>query len=406
VVAAADISASRKRGAARAVVALGITQMISWGTTYYIPAVFSSSLQRDLGLSATAVFSGIAVMLVTAALLSWPAGRLMDRDGAGRSMPAGSVFLALGLVTLGLAQGLWSYVAAWLLFGVGMSLAMSNAAMSAMTQIAGQGARRSMVVVMLFGGMAATIFWPLTLWLESQFGWRSTCFVYAGLHLLVCAPVHRVFLAQATTPELRRDLSLDESDGLVEPRNRRLAAALITTAVAGNGFVSWGLDLHLIAILQEFGMTAATAVLIAAWKGPATLLARAIDMAAAGRISAVGSAVVAGVLIPAGLALPLVYAAGVPAGVLFITVYSFGTGLMTIVRAALPLALLGSQGYAVTIGRMTFPTQIVFAFSPMAYGLLLERFGLTATLWIALAASLASLGSLLALAKLAKGRNA
>jgi MFS family permease len=406
VVTVADIAASRKQGIGRAVVALGITQMISWGTTYYIPAVFSSSLQRDLGLSATAVFSGIAVMLIAAALLSWPAGRLMDRDGAGRSMPAGSLFLALGLATLGFAQGFWSYVAAWMLFGVGMSLAMSNAAMSAMTQIAGQDARRSMVMVMLFGGMSATVFWPLTLWLEAQFGWRATCFIYAGLHVGVCAPAHRLVLAQATTPELRRDLVVDEAAGLVEPQHRRLAAVLVTMAIAGNGFVSWGLDLHLIAILQEFGMTAAMAVLIAAWKGPATLLARVIDIAAAGSMSAIASAVVAGVLIPLGIALPLVYAAGPAAGVLFITVYSFGTGLMTIVRAALPLALLGPQGYAVTIGRMTFPTQIVFAFSPMAYGLFLERFGLTATLWIALAASLASLACLLALARLAKGRKA
>lgn len=397
-----DSAGGRVPAAGRAVIALGLTQMISWGTTYYLPGVFAAQFRRDLGLSSTAVYSSIAIMLMVAAVLAWPIGRLMDRDGAGRSMPAGSLFLALGLVMLALAQGYVTYALAWVLFGIGMSLAMSNAAMSAIAQIAGREARRSMVIVMLFGGMAATVFWPLSLWLEGQFGWRGVCIAYAALQALFCAPVHSFFLARATTAEFRQDLAPDEAPGLVPPERRRLAAALIAIAVAGNGFVSWGLDLHLIPILQEFGLSAAAAVAIAAWKGPATLMARGIDMLAAGRITPMASALVAGCLIPFSLGLALAYAAGLAAGLLFVTLYSFGAGLMTIVRAALPLVLLGAQGYATTVGKLTFPTQIVFALAPMAFGLFLERFGLTASLWLALGCSLVSLSALTALARLAR----
>lgn len=386
----------------RPVLALGVTQMTAWGTTYYLPAVFAGVFQRDLGLSATAVFSGVAIMLITSALLAWPAGRLMDRNGAGRSMPAGSLLLGLGLLTLGMAEGFWTYALAWTLFGMGMSLAMSNAMLSALAQIAGSEARRSMVTVMLFGALAATFFWPLSIWLEQQIGWRGACFVYAAMHMAVCAPLHGLVLARATAADRRRDMDPDERPGLVDARQRGPAAVLVVIAVSGNGFVSWGLDLHLIAILREFGLTAGLAVAVAAWKGPANLASRAVDIALAGRISPMTSALAGGVLMLVGLMLPILWTGGLAAGIIFVSVYGFGTGLMTIARATLPLELLGARGYAVTIGRFTLPTQMVYAIAPMSFGFFLDVFGLDVTLRIGVVASLLSFAALVALARMAR----
>ncbi|MGL4239769.1 MAG: hypothetical protein ACRCTI_01520, partial [Beijerinckiaceae bacterium] len=203
-------------------------------------------------------------------------------------------------------------------------------------------------------------------------------------------------------PERRRDLAPDEGAGAVPPEKRRLAAALIVIALACNGFVSWGLDLHLITILRDFGLSAVAAVAVASWKGPATLIARSVEIVLAGRISPMASALAAGVLLPVGIALPLTWASGLSAGVAFITIYAFGAGLMSVARAMLPLWLLGSQGYATTIGRMTLPTQIVYALSPMAYGWFLERFGLSFTLWLSFAASMAAFVALTLLARLVR----
>jgi hypothetical protein len=271
---------------------------------------------------------------------------------------------------------------------------------SAMAQIEGQQARRGMVIVMLFGGMAATLFWPLSLWLETLIGWRGACMTFAVLHLLICAPLHALVLARATAADRRQDRAEDEPGGLVPAERRTLAAVLLMVAVGANGFVSWGLDLHLIAILKEFGLTTALAVAVAAWKGPATLVARGLDLFLAGRFTPMNGAVAAGLLMPLGLALALAWTGGLTAGILFITVYSFGAGLMTVVRAALPLALLGAHGYAVTVGRLASPTQVIYALAPMTYGLFLERFGLNATLWISMVASLSACAALLALARL------
>jgi hypothetical protein len=386
----------------RAIVPIGITQLIAWGTTYYLPAVLKAQFMAELGLSEAFVFAGVAITLIVSALLAWPMGRFMDAVGAGRILPFGSLFLAAGLIVLGFSVNPMGYAVAWLLFGFGMAMAMSNAVFAALAQIAGQQARRGIVIVMLFGGMAATVFWPITLWLDALIGWRNVCFVYAAIHVVLCLPLHVVFVAKATERRLRQDLRQDEARGLVRPSQHRAASLLLLVALAGNGFVSWGLDLHLIALIESFGLTTAVAVGLAALKGPATLLSRLSDIVGAGRISPMASALAAGVLIPAGLMLALLFGSGMAAALLFVVIYSFGTGLMTVARATLPLSLLGAKGYAVIMGRLTLPTQIVYALSPVAFSLIIGKVGATGALLLCLLVSIGSLGALWALGRLAR----
>lgn len=399
----ADITGTARPGSAlrRAIPVLGLTQMIGWGTTYYLPAVLNPVFQRDLGLGQTEVFGAVTVMLITSALVGIPMGKLTDRLGARRTMPPGSVLLGLGLVLLSQAQGLVSYFAAFVCMGVAMPMALSTGAHAALAQMAGTGARRAIGFLMLFGGLAATVFWPLTLWLEGPFGWRNAVLGYACLHLFVCAPLHWHCIGQ------RADLSGLEGDdaaaylrGIIPEAMRRKAAILMVTCFSCSGFLSWGLDLHLITILQDAGLTAAAAVSLAALKGPATLSARASDILAAGRITSVGSAIIAAILTMAALFALLLAGRSAVGVVLFVVVFGFGAGLMTVARATLPLTLLGAAGYAATMGRLSLPTQLVFAVAPLFFGVVIDRFGVTTAILIAAAASFASLFALLALARL------
>jgi MFS family permease len=391
---------TKGRALRRAIPALGLTQMIGWGTTYYMPAVLVKRFEADLGLSDTIVFGAVAVMLIVSALVSWPMGRLIDRMGARPIMSIGSVLFAFSLVLLSLTQGLWSYLACWALMGVGMTMALSNAAFAALTQIAGKDSRRAIAMLMIFGGMASTMFWPLTLWLDGMMGWRNICLFYACLHVCLCLPVHWLaLLSPAQRLSLATSADADLTGSLPSPM-RRKAAALMVIASAGNGFVSWGLDLHLITVLMDFGLGATAAVAVAALKGPATLMARAVDVFSSGRVTPMGSALAAGVLIPAGLLLAMIFGRASYGPFLFIFVFSFGTGLMTVARATLPLTLLGAVGYATTLGRFALPTQLVYAVSPMVFGIILNKLGVSHAFVIALVAALASLLALLALARL------
>jgi len=55
---------------ARAILGLGFTQIVGWGTTYLMPSVLGRDLQRDLGLSPELVFAGITVMFAISAVCS------------------------------------------------------------------------------------------------------------------------------------------------------------------------------------------------------------------------------------------------------------------------------------------------------------------------------------------------
>ncbi len=388
-----------ERALRRAIPVLALTQMIGWGTTYYLPAVLSPAFRRDLGLDQAEVFGAVTVMLVTSAFAGIPLGKLTDRLGARRVMPVGSLLMALGLLFLSQAQGSASYFLAYVCMGVAMPLALSTGAHAAVAQMAGTQARRAIGLLMLFGGLAATVFWPMTLWLDGVLGWRMVVLVYAGLHLCVCAPLHWHFIGERTdVADPGKDAAFLQ--GIMPEALRRRAAVLMMVCFSCSGFLSWGLDLHLIRLLQDLGLTAVAAVSLAALKGPATLLARVADVMAAGRVSAVGSAMIAALLTTAGLLAGLLAGQTVVGAVTFILVFGFGAGLMTVARATMPLVLLGAIGYATTMGRLSLPTQLVFAVAPLFFGLVIDRLGVASALVIAVAASVASLLALLGLARL------
>ncbi len=62
---------------------LGITQTLSWASTYYLTAVFADPVSADLHLSRTWFFGIFSAALLLSGLLGPLAGRIIDRHGAG-----------------------------------------------------------------------------------------------------------------------------------------------------------------------------------------------------------------------------------------------------------------------------------------------------------------------------------
>src|ERR1044071_8466569 len=82
-------STSRARGRARladpmlaSVLALGITQITAWGTSYYCLGVLAGPIVHDTGWSRGFVFLGFTVALLVMGLVSSTVGRMIDRHGA------------------------------------------------------------------------------------------------------------------------------------------------------------------------------------------------------------------------------------------------------------------------------------------------------------------------------------
>ena len=71
----------------RAVVALGFTQIIAWGTTLYALGVLGKPIAADTGWGQTAVFGGLTIALLASSAVSTTVGRMIDARG-GRAVMA------------------------------------------------------------------------------------------------------------------------------------------------------------------------------------------------------------------------------------------------------------------------------------------------------------------------------
>ena len=171
------------------ITALGIAQILAWGTSFYFPAVFAGPIVADTGWSLGWVVGGTSVGLLVAGLISPQVGRVIDLHGGRPMLLASSLFYAAGLAGIGLAPALPVYLMAWVLLGIGMGTGLYAAVFAALGRLYGSGARGPITNLTLFGGFSSTVCWPLSAFMIEHIGWRSACFIYAALHLVVALPL-------------------------------------------------------------------------------------------------------------------------------------------------------------------------------------------------------------------------
>src|ERR1044072_9180590 len=186
------------------VTALGVTQILAWGSTFYLLAVLAPYIARDTGWAYDRVMAGVSVGLLVAGIVSPRVGRFISSHGGRPVLAIGALLLAAGLAALGLAPNFPLYLAAWAIVGLGMGAGLYDAAFSTLGNIYGSQARSTITSVTLFGGFASTVCWPLSAYLVEAFGWREECFVYAMIQIAVALPLHLLALPRGRE---RRDVS-------------------------------------------------------------------------------------------------------------------------------------------------------------------------------------------------------
>ena len=124
----------------RAVLVLGVTQILAWGAIFYPPVLTVPLIAAERGLSITFAMGGFSLALLTAGLVSPRVGWLIDRYGGHRVMPVGSLLGALGLVGAGLRRRIRvAYLAVWMLLGVAIAASLYDPAFATLGRIFGSG---------------------------------------------------------------------------------------------------------------------------------------------------------------------------------------------------------------------------------------------------------------------------
>ena len=148
---------------------LGSLQILSWGSTFYLPAVLARPIAQDTGWPYAVVVAGLSVGLLVAGLVSPRTGRAIAQHGGRPVLASGSVLLALGLLIIGTAQNYIWYFAGWAVLGAGMGAGLYDAAFASLGALYGKAARGAITSVTLFGGFASTVCWPVSAYLVAPF---------------------------------------------------------------------------------------------------------------------------------------------------------------------------------------------------------------------------------------------
>ncbi len=379
---------------------LGLTQIIGWGTTYYLLGALSQDIAAATGWSGTLIFGAFSAALLLSGVISRHGGRLMDRIGGRRVMIAGSVFATAGLTLMGTFPHPVAYVAGWLLLGLAMRFATYDAAFASLTQIVGQGARRAISYLTLFGGLASTVFWPVSHYLALNIGWSHTLLVYAGLNLFVCLPIHWAVLHGARGERAAERVAGMQAMAPIMGRGRLVAITLFAAALALNGLVFSSISAHAVPLFQGLGFRGDEAVFMAALIGPSQVASRLGDIVMGRRITPMQLGLIAFGTLPVAVGLFAVMGFSWPAAIVFAVLYGASNGLVTIAKGAVPLSLFGTKGYGEVLGVISAPNLILNAAAPLLFALLLQAVTPQMSLLIAGAAALASTLFMLWLARL------
>lgn len=356
----------RPPGMARVASVVGVSQLIVYGATYYLPAVLADPAAADLGQSRAALLGAFSWALLVAGLSAPVVGKRIDRAGGRGVLATSCAVTAAGLVVLATSHGLAQWYAGWIVMGCGMALGLYDAAFATIGVLFGHESGRAIMGVTLIAGFASTVFWPLGSALEAWWGWRGMLLAYAALLLAVNLPAMLLAVPAGAAHQRGRAATGEEPPTVARPAR---ALALLALFFTLRWLVTSGIAVLILRLLEGRGLTAVQAVGVAALIGPGQVLGRLVEWVLAKRVSLFARAVGGAIVMP--LAALLLLLPGVVAAGAFALLYGVSNGIVTINRGTLPMAMFGRAGYASRLGWLATPTLLAQAASPPLAAMLL-----------------------------------
>jgi MFS family permease len=357
---------------ARAVLALGTTQCVYWGVLYYAFAVIQVPMRFELGSSQVAVAGAFSLALLLSALLAPAIGRALDR-GAGRQvLRLGS---ALALVVL----SAWSWVGdlptLYLVFaglGVAIALTLYESAFAILGRAIDDPARRLTAIsrVTVLGGLASTVFLPLSGAAVELLGWRGALGFLTVVLLCAVWLQERLVLPAFAAVAAREPVADAALEKVRASAELRFALPFVSASFGALSLVTL-----LVPLLVARGITLAQASLALAALGVMQLPGRLWLSRPGGAIPSRTLMLMLPLLLQA-LGLGLIAAnPGVIAAAIGVGCFGVGAGLYTVVRPWLVTETFGVHTTARVNGRVARAQGIARAAAPLSSAAAAAHFG-------------------------------
>ena len=346
------------------ILALGAAQLVAWGSFYYVFVSLMEPMEAELGWSRTEVNGALSVALATTGLCTYGTGRWIDRYG-GRLLMTLAAFGGAGLLLLWAhATELWHLYAVAVGIGIVSAMTLYESAFAVAARLLGADYRKAIIVITLLGGLASTVFVPLTHLLVVSLGWRHALMALALIQLPFCAGIP-LFLLRGRETFGRGSVAPGDAVAVsIKPALSHPVFWLLAVSFVSYAFLFTSLVFNLVPMLGEKGFTAAEAVAAYACIGPFQLAGR-FAVLTLERFISVTVAGLIGTLFPVG-AMLVMMSLGAHSPMVFVFAIAFGTGMgvKTIVQATAAPEFLGRAAYGALQGALMFPVYLAQALSP------------------------------------------
>jgi len=383
--------------------AMSFAQLISWGSLYYTFSLLMPVIELDLGANRVEVSGAFSAALLASGLAGLMVGRLIDQGRARAVMSIGSVAAGLLLIAHSRISSVVGLYAVWIGLGIAMACILYEPVFTVLIRRWPKDYRRSLIAMTFLGGLASTVFIPLSAWMIDRLGWRETCLVLAAMHVFLCLPIH--FWMLRDEPPARRDVvrdaaSASASNGtLASVRELATSPAFLLITVFSFVFMglSAALSAHMVPLLRERGLPATWAVAVPASIGVMQVIGRLVLFIFEGRIDPKKLDLIIPLLMPLSLLLLLAGGGSTGAALAFAACFGVGNGLITIVKATAIAAYVSRDRVAVLSGLQTLPGAVARACGPiMLAALWTVSSSYTVGLWLLIVAGVVATGLLAA----------
>jgi hypothetical protein len=181
----------------RMVLALAVTETVSFGILFYAFTVFVEPMRAELGWSTATITAGFSIGLVTSGLMAPLAGRWVDRHGPRGLMTVGSLVATAGLVAWSQVSTPLGFYALWACIGAANAMVLYEPAFALVAVWFDRRRGAALTLLTFVAGFASVIFVPLAGLLVERLGWRDTLLALAGVQLLVTTPLHALVLRRS-----------------------------------------------------------------------------------------------------------------------------------------------------------------------------------------------------------------
>jgi OFA family oxalate/formate antiporter-like MFS transporter len=334
-----------------------LTNSVTAGGTFWVVALYITSIPEDYGVSRTAVFGAFTVGQVLFAVIGPWIGGFIDRNGARRVLLVGSVAMPAALIATSFATALWQFYLGWIAASLARPFLMPIPYNWLVTRwFEGRSRQVSLGLVTTGFGMGGAVVLPIFAWIESASGWQQVMFA-SGVAIFVLHGLAAALIV-ANRP---RDVGL-RANGSVSDEDTDALEGGFDTREALRSAVFWCVSIGLMLFFLGQGsvnnlivdffdthkvgagatLLAATALMRTVMRPPLSLVLLRVD-----RVFLLGVAVALGQALATGALVATTATAGIAVWLVF---WGFGGSFAPMIEPLLVTRAFGVRHYGAIAG--------------------------------------------------------